>query len=271
MPKTAEKTRMVEISRVVHECTEITSIWFSDEETRKAKPGQYLMVWIPGIDEVPMSISDIDNDGQSRISIRVIGQMTQELVDLNPGDKIGIKGPYGNGYKVQGKHPLFVAGGSGTASLMPFLKQMVKEGIQPTVVLGARSADMLLFVEDLEKLLGEKLVISTDDGSRGYSGYASGYAAKLMESNGFDSVYTCGPELMMAKVFKSAEENELPLQASLERYVKCAEGLCGSCAIGKYRVCKDGPVFDTVMLREVREEFAVSKLDPTGRVVRVDH
>jgi dihydroorotate dehydrogenase electron transfer subunit len=128
-----------------------------------------------------------------------------------------------------------------------------------------------LFLEKLEKQLGDRLVISTDDGSRGFSGYASGYAAKLMETEVYDHVYTCGPELMMARVFLDADNLGLPVQASLERFIKCSVGLCGACAVGPYRVCADGPVFDTAMLRNIRGEFGVSRMDLSGKSVRVDH
>ena len=157
------------------------------------------------------------------------------------------------------------------ASLMPLVEKLLKLNLKPTVVLGGRSAYQLLFVNQLEQLLSENLMITTDDGSRGFTGYASGYAANLMETMDFDMVYTCGPEIMMSKVFYAAEENGLPVQASLERYIKCAVGLCGACVIGPYRVCKDGPIFDSSMLRETRGEFGVSKMDPSGRRVRVDH
>ena len=75
-----------------------------------------------------------------------------------------------------------------------------------------------------------------------------------------DIVFTCGPELMMSYVFKAAEERQIPVQASLERYIKCAVGLCGACAIGPYRVCKDGPVFNSEMIKKVSDEFGKSRM-----------
>ncbi len=266
-----EKIRTLELTNVTYECREITSLWFMDEETRKAEPGQYLMIWVPGLDEVPMSISGIEINGKSRITVRVVGETTEELADLQQGDRIGVRGPFGNSYNVDKNRPLIVAGGSGAASLMPLVLKMIDIRVKPTFILGARSKDQLLFVGELEKLLGENLVISTDDGSKGYSGYASELAAKLIETNAYDMVYTCGPERMMEKVFQATEEYGLNIQASLERYVKCAVGLCGSCAIGPYRVCADGPIFDNKMLRKVREEFGISTMDPSGRLVRLDH
>jgi len=271
LPTKLEDTRKVELTSVISECKDFTSLWFQDQWTAKARPGQYIMAWIPGLDEVPMSLSAINEGGLSSITVRAVGEATEALSSLKPGEGLGVRGPFGNGYTLEGRRPLLVAGGSGAASLTPLVMELVSRGDDPTFVLGARSSDQLMFLKKLENLLGDSLVISTDDGSMGYSGYASGYAAKLMEGKGYDHVYTCGPELMMARVFLDAESMELPVQASLERFMKCAVGLCGSCAVGPYRVCADGPVFDSEMLREIRGEFGVSKMDPCGRSVRVDH
>lgn len=266
-----DKIRTVEIKKVKREAIDISTLYFDDETVRSGKPGQYIMVWVPGDDEVPMSISGIDEDGLSSITVRKVGITSETLDSMQPGDRIGVRGPFGNSYDVVGENPLIVAGGSGTASLLPLVKAFQSKGVNPTFILGGRSADQLLFEDELLELLGAKLVISTDDGSMGYNGYASGYAALLMDEYEFDHVYTCGPELMMAKVFQETERRGLPIQASLERYVKCAVGICGNCAIGPYRVCMDGPVFDSDMLREVRDEFGISQMDASGKKSRVNH
>ena len=271
MHKSTERVRAVTVVKVVPECMDVTSLWFKDEQAAAGKPGQYVMAWMPGVDEVPMSLSAIGRNGLNRISIRNIGIASDGLSGITEGERIGLRGPFGTSYVEQGESPLFVAGGVGMASLMPLLESMVTEGRKPTVVLGARTGSQLLYVDELSEMLGENLIVSTDDGTRGYSGYASGYAAKLMESGRYDQVYTCGPELMMAKVFYAAEDQGLPVQASLERFIKCAVGVCGSCAIGRYRVCVDGPVFDSEVLRAVREEFGVARMDASGTSFRVDH
>jgi dihydroorotate dehydrogenase electron transfer subunit len=267
----SEYIRKIKINKVTPECTDIVSLWFEDSYVQEAQPGQYMMVWIPGLDEIPMSVSNIDEDGLSSMTVRIVGQATEILGMLTPGDTIGIRGPFGNGYKMIGTSPLIVAGGSGAASLLSLVKTFTESEVLPRFVLGARNADMLLFEHRLKELLGENLLISTDDGSKGYSGYASGYAAKLMETEFIDSVYTCGPELMMAMIYRDARSHDLPIQASLERFIKCSVGLCGACAIGPYRVCVDGPVFDTEMLDEVKGELGNERMDPSGRVIRVDH
>ncbi len=266
-----DEIRTIIVLDVRREAVDISTLYFKDELVQTAQPGQYIMVWVPGEDEVPMSISNIEHNGLSSITVRKVGATTEILDSITPGTRLGIRGPYGNHYEVKGERPLIVAGGSGAASLLPLVKAFLKKGVKPTFILGGRSSDQLLFEDTLVDLLRENLVISTDDGSMGYNGYASGYAALLMAENDYDYVYTCGPELMMAKVFYETEKYNIPIQASLERYVKCAVGLCANCAIGKYRVCKDGPIFDTDMLKEVRDEFGISQMDASGTKVRVNH
>jgi dihydroorotate dehydrogenase electron transfer subunit len=172
--------RIITVQDVKREAIDITTLYFEDELIRTAKPGQYLMVWVPGDDEVPMSISNINEDGLSSITVRKVGPTTEVLDSIQLGTRLGIRGPYGNNYEVQGEKPLIVAGGSGAASLFPLVQAFLEKGITPTFILGGRSSDQLLFEDELVGLLGDKLVISTDDGSMGYNGYASGYAALLM-------------------------------------------------------------------------------------------
>jgi dihydroorotate dehydrogenase electron transfer subunit len=87
---------------------------------------------------------------------------------------------------------------------------------------------------------------------------------KLLDRAKFDMIYTCGPEPMMRKVFELAEQRRIALEASLERLMRCGIGLCGSCVIGKYRVCRDGPVFNATQLSEVKDELGISKLGFDG-------
>jgi dihydroorotate dehydrogenase electron transfer subunit len=263
--------RTIVVLDVKREALDMSTIYFKDTLVRSALPGQYLMVWLPGEDEVPMSISTIEYNGLSSITVRKVGPTTEILDSINPGRKIGIRGPFGNHYDIKGEKPLIVAGGVGAANLLPLVKAFLVKGVKPSFILGGRSSNQLLFVDKFVELLRENLVIATDDGSMGYNGYASGYAALLMAEKDYDHVYTCGPELMMVKIFYETKKYELPMQASLERYIKCAVGLCGNCAIGKYRVCKDGPIFDTEMLNEVVDEFGVKKMDASGIKVRVNH
>jgi len=266
-PTGSERMKAVKVEHVVQETPDITTIYFPS--IGEAHPGQYFMVWLPGVDEIPMSLSTIGDP--SSISIRVVGDATRALSQLKKGDKIGLRGPLGNGYTIKGMHPLLVGGGTGIASLTPLAEEMVAKGVKPTFLIGARSRSQLLFKERLSKLLGLGLVISTDDGSEGFHGYASNYAGNLITKGGFDNVYICGPELMAVKIWADADRLNISVQASLERLCKCAVGLCGSCAVGPYRVCRDGPVFDSAKLREVALDFGKRRMDASGRMIRVDH
>ncbi len=265
-----EAMRVVCLAKIRVEAGEMKSLHFRDELCSQARPGQYIMVWDPSVEEVPMSLSAIGRGGVSSVLVRPVGESTRALCGLEKGAKVGLRGPFGNGYTIQGSSPLIVAGGTGGASLTPLAEEMVARDMRPTFVLGARSADQLVYRGRLEELLGDGLLLATDDGSCGFKGFASEYASELMATREFDAIYTCGPELMMATVFREADERGILVQASLERYIKCAVGLCGSCAIGPYRVCKDGPVFVSEQLRDVRDEFGKIRMDPSGRAVRVD-
>jgi len=267
----AEAARVRSLVRVERETDEGWTLYFRDGPCSQASPGQYVMAWAPGVDEVPMSLSTISRDGMSSVTVRSIGDATRALCGSRAGDRIGVRGPFGRGFSVLGNSPLVVGGGTGAASLIPLVKAMIGGGVEPTFVSGARNVGRLLFKKRLKRLLGDRLILATDDGSCGFRGFASECALRMMEDERFDDVYICGPELMMASIFNAAEERDIPVQASLERYIKCAVGLCGSCGIGPYRVCKDGPVFTSEQLRAVREELGRRRMDPSGRMVQVDH
>ncbi|MGD2142227.1 MAG: dihydroorotate dehydrogenase electron transfer subunit, partial [Candidatus Bathyarchaeota archaeon] len=220
---------------------------------------------------VPMSLSTIKLGGESSVTVRQVGEGTKALCSMEVGNMMGIRGPYGNGYTLVGESPLLVAGGAGVASLTPLAEAFIEKGVSPTFVLGAKTETELAFRDRLEGLLELSLILATDDGSCGFEGFGSQCAFQILDDGDYDAIYTCGPEQMMLSLFDDAEVRGIPIQASLERYIKCAHGLCGSCAIGPYRVCKDGPVFGSEQLREVREEFGRVKMNPSGRFVEVDH
>jgi dihydroorotate dehydrogenase electron transfer subunit len=224
-------------------------------------PGQFFMIWIPGVDEIPMSVSEITKDVKG-ITFRKIGDATHALYHLKSGSKIGVRGPYGNGFSLAGKHLLFVGGGTGIATLVPAVEQAQKRKLKSTVIVGVKTKNEIFF-EDRLRRFGATVLVSTDDGSKGYKGFASDLAKDVLKKEKIDAVFTCGPEPMM-KTFLSYC-NTIPFQASLERYMKCAIGICGQCCVGKgLRVCLDGPIFDGKALKKV-EDFGVYKRDAAGR------
>lgn len=252
--------RIIEVADDRNESEEVKSLFFRDDQCRSAKPGQYIMVWIPGIDEVPMSLSRIDEQGVSSITFKRVGEGTDALFKTVSGDLLGIRGPYGNWFQPVNGKCLVVGGGTGLASLFPLLKQLVLLGSSVTCVYGAKTAQQLLFRDDLMKLLSSsihQLILTTEDGSQGRQGVATSVLQDNILSESFNMVYTCGPEPMMRTIYNYSEARGLPIQACIERMVKCSIGICGSCAIGEYRVCKEGLILSTEKIRTVLNEFGV--------------
>lgn len=266
------KPRAVEIEEKRPETPSIVTLMFSDEQSAKAQPGKFVMVWIPGVDEIPMSLSYANEKGYCGVTVREVGEATKALQSMNVGDQVGIRGPYGNGFRiVEGKKALVVAGGSGIACIAPLIEELAKKTNELAIVAGAETSSELLFLERIKKATARtrtRLLACTDDGSHGSKALASDLAITVMENSTFDLTYTCGPELMMKKVAEECRRKSVPVQASLERMMKCGIGLCGSCVIGKYRVCKDGPVFEGEILRDL-SEFGTVRRDVSGTKIRV--
>jgi dihydroorotate dehydrogenase electron transfer subunit len=224
------------------------------------KPGQFFMIWIPNIDEIPMSVSYIKPDVKA-ITFRKVGDATTALFNKKRDNLIGIRGPFGNGFQLHAKRPLYIGGGTGIAMLSPAIEQDLRCNKEVTVIIGGKTKKELLFKERIENM-SATVHISTDDGSAGHHGYASSLAVDLIASEDFDGIYTCGPELMMKTLYD--HRNGIPFQASLERYMKCGIGLCGQCSVGKgLRVCFEGPVFDDKTLESIKD-FGIFTRDATG-------
>lgn len=237
---------------------------FKFEYLGEINPGQFFMVWIPDVDEIPMSASYINKDLKG-ITFRKVGDATNALFDLKEGDKIGIRGPYGNGFKIDGRKILFIGGGTGIGMLAPAVEEAIRKKISSTIILGVKNKSELFF-EDRFRKCGGEIYVSTDDGSKGYKGLASALAEKILNKEKFTSVLTCGPEVMMKRLLDICDD--IPFQASLERYMKCGIGLCGQCCIGEgLRVCVEGPVFDDKTLKKV-EDFGIYKRDASGRKIK---
>jgi dihydroorotate dehydrogenase electron transfer subunit len=234
-----------------------------------ARPGQFVMVWLPGVDEVPMSIGWQD-ENEFWIGMSKAGDCTTAIFDqIKEGDRLGIRGPFGKPFELKKEYRkiILVGGGFGTPPLLFLAKEAREKGLTVIVILGARSSDHILYEKEFKKM-GCEVKISTDDGTKGHKGFCTEIFEKLIEKGKVDCVYTCGPEKMMGKVARIAYECGIDSQVSLERYMKCGFGICGQCCIdGKgLRVCKDGPVFEGKQTLKF-EEFGKYSRTASGRKV----
>lgn len=269
------KMRTVKVTSVTAETATVKTFTFNDALCSKAEPGQFIMIWIPGVDEIPMSLSMLNpRKSLAAVTVETVGEATGALHKMTIGSTIGVRGPFGNSYTTtKARKIMIVGGGTGLASLAPLSEELVKAKTQITFLMGAKTESHLLFHMRIGKLLSKPrsiLTVATEDGSLGHKGLITTQAHKLFaQGNEFDMVYTCGPERMMQKMFLLTEEFHVPFEASLERFMRCAIGICGTCVIGKYRVCHDGPVFSSTQLREVRDEFGHWRRGFNGRKTTV--
>jgi len=249
----------------------VKTFTFKDKICTRAKPGQFLMLWIPKVDEIPLSILDANEDGTVSVAVKKVGEATEALHSKKVGEVIGIRGPFGNSFTIKNGRILMVGGGTGIAPLLFLTKKLASKTAKLVFVMGAKTKEELMFIDELEELCSKgNVVATTEDGSYGVKGLATTPLETLLTKERFDMLYTCGPEQMMQKVFDLAEKHRIALEASLERLMRCAIGLCGSCVVGKYRVCRDGPVFTASQLREVKSEFGISKRDFNGKRISLE-
>jgi dihydroorotate dehydrogenase electron transfer subunit len=275
MPSSFDSVNRMRITEIVDakkENFDVKTFTFVDKLCGKAEPGQFVMVWIPGVDEIPMSLSAISSEGRTSITVHEVGDASRALNKKEKGDQIGVRGPFGSGFVPAEGNVMMVGGGTGLAPLMPLTEKLVKVADKVTVMSGVKCRDNLIFIDRLADILSDvdsETVFTTEDGSYGIECVVTDQVEQKLKKERFDMIYTCGPEKMMYSMFLLAEQHSIPLQASLERLMRCAIGLCGSCEIGKLRVCKDGPVLNSEQLRGVKEEFGKFQLDLTGKRIKL--
>jgi dihydroorotate dehydrogenase electron transfer subunit len=210
----------------------------------EAGPGQFVMAWLPGVDEKPFSLVCAD---PVTLTIARVGPFTTAVQTLEPGDSLWLRGPLGHPFSLAPSlpaHPfpiLLVAGGYGAAPLYFLAQRAVAVNRAVTVVSGAQTSRDVLFARRFAAL-GARVVVTTEDGSLGIQGLATDAVAGLLDETGCQCIYACGPEPMLEAVEKLAHDHNLPAQLSYERYMRCGFGVCGSCAQGDWLVCRDGPV-----------------------------
>ena len=227
-------------------------IKFTDEQPLpEMVPGQFVEVRVDNSPSTflrrPISINFVDREANELwLLVAAIGEGTRHIVNVAPGEKLNCVMPLGNGFTMPQsaeQRVLLVGGGVGVAPLLYMGAEMKRKGIEPTFLLGARSAKDLLEI-DLFRKYG-RVCVTTEDGSEGERGFVTNHSV-LGEK--FDMIATCGPKPMMVAVARYAYKAEVECEASLENMMACGLGACLCCVEktteGNLCVCKEGPVLN---------------------------
>lgn len=222
-----------------------------------AAPGQFCMLWLPGLDEKPFSLRSA---APASFTIAAVGPFSRAVHRLEPGDRIWLRGPFGRPFHLEGRDHLLVGGGYGVAPMLYLAEQALARGDRVRAVVGARVSRDLLGLADFAAL-GAELLYTTEDGSPADAGSANpaGALVELPSGAGIpgrvtdairpmlagdkpDTLYACGPHGMLDALAALAEPAGLPAQLSWEAYMRCGIGICGSCEHEGLLLCADGPV-----------------------------
>ena len=273
---TENTIKTVKIQKIISECDGVKTIIFNVSNVETPKPGQFVMIWVPGVDEVPMSISGYDENGNWSITVKNIGECTDAIHNLAIGDYIGVRGPLGNFFTLpedKSKKIFLIGGGIGIAPLKPFVSNLSMMKFRYYIIEGAKIGSDLIFMDEFQtydKKYSE-IFFCTDDGSYGLEGLTTETFENMIKDYSQEQLsniiaYACGPEKMLYNLFLICEKYKIELFVSLERVMRCGCGLCGLCAIDPLGllVCKDGPVFSSENLR-IMNDFGKNKRDFTGK------
>ena len=235
------------------------------------RPGQFSMLWVFGVGEMPISISG-DPALHNRLvyTVRSVGQATHSLVNQRVGNGVGVRGPFGTGWPVEaarGRDVIVVAGGIGLAPLRPVIYQVLqnrKDYGRLVILYGGRSPRDLLYRKELAKWARNsetQVLVTVDYGGQSWRGHV-GVVTTLFKYSRLHPARSvamvCGPEIMMRFVIRELEAAGLSrddIYLSMERNMNCAVGFCGHCQYGPHFICKDGPVFRYEQVRALLEKY----------------
>ena len=234
-------------------------------------PGQCAMLSVPPAGEAIFSITSSPLEEKMEFSIKKVGKVTEALHNLQAGDEIGIRGPYGNGFPVedfQGKDLLFIGGGIGLAPLHSVINYVLEKRDdygKVDIVCGCRSPQDFVHEQDLmenwPEVADTDVYLTVDEGDENWEGEV-GFVPQYLEKLSFDPedkiVITCGPPIMIKFVLEQLEKDNFQKEqvyTTLELKMKCGIGKCGRCNLGSKYVCVDGPVFTAAEIDELPESF----------------
>ena len=226
---------------------------------RAALPGQFVIVRADAVGErIPLTIADYDAaEGSVTIVIQTLGVSTRKICALEAGEALAdFAGPLGrpsefvhlSAEELRKRRFIFVGGGVGTAPVYPQVKWLHEHGVEADVIVGAKSASMLIYTDEMRAVAGN-LYIATDDGSAGFKGLVTAQLEALIAAgNRYDECVAIGPMIMMKFVALTTKKYDLPTTVSLNALMVDGTGMCGACRVtvgGRTRfTCVDGPEFD---------------------------
>ncbi len=217
---------------------------------RKVYPGNFFMLNY-NCTQKPFSVSSYDGDVIG-FTIQDRGDCSKKMISAKAGEYFGLTGPLGNSFDVgQSKNVLLIGGGIGSAPIKYLAETFIDMNIKFSAIFGARNVDFIKYLFDLDKKC-DKVRYYTDDGTYGTKGFVTDDLDETLKTESFDAICLCGPEKMMVKTIDIVGDRIKNIQISMERYMKCGVGICGSCVLDDIsaRVCEDGPVFsyfDTIV------------------------
>lgn len=236
------------------------------------RPGQFCMLWAPGVGEVPISLAEVPGpSGRQRHTVRAVGTVTRALCAARTGDVVGVRGPFGTAWGIEeagGGDVVVVAGGIGLAPLRPVVTAVLADRDRygrVAVLVGARTPDDLLYAGELAEWRSRfdlEVRVTVDAAPASWHGDV-GVVTTLIARTGFDpanaTAFVCGPEVMMRFAARALAERGVDpgrIVVSLERTMTCGIAQCGHCQLGPVLVCREGPVLPWSVaggLLEVRE------------------
>ncbi len=249
--------------RVVRRSRETRDTWTLELEPVRGEPlrpvpGQFTMLYAFGTGEVPISISATDGGRRLVHTVRAVGPVTEAICALQPGEILGVRGPFGNGWPVeeaQEADVVIAAGGIGLAPLRPAVHHILAQRGEYgdlTLLYGSRTPGDLLYRKELEhwrSRLDLDVDVTVDSGDldwRGRVGVVTQLVGRVRFDPGSAVVLVCGPEIMMRLTALAFLQRGVPpdcIYVSMERNMRCGIGHCGHCQLGPTLICRDGPVY----------------------------
>ena len=253
------------VARVRLEGSDVVTLWLDWPGWHGGAAGQFNMLGLPGLGEVPFSLSGGTGPGETLMhTIRAVGPVSKALAGLRASDQLTIRGPYGAPWPLdaaaEGSDVLIVSGGLGLAPLRPVITHFAKRAADfasVQLVIGARSPADLFFHEEFDdwREAGLSVRLTVDHAPAGWPGRV-GVVTPLIEVKPDVTALLCGPEIMMrvvAEHLTGAGVADDAIHVSLERNMQCGVGLCGHCQLGSVLLCRDGPVLDWTRARPLMQ------------------